>query len=169
MSMANDLQSMLSRADFYDQQWFSSSPYKSWISHFGAKPSAQVKDLIVRNSSDNLLSGGYYDDWLRSFNQGYSLYVNNFNRQQSLANQHQGQMAELAAQSVRQRQQLDQARMATNAAAASLKILSTPSSTAPTAPLTRRKPASPRATGAMSSLRIGQTAAGAGAGINIGG
>lgn len=78
---------------------------------------------------------------------------------------------DLQAQEQRQQTELAGARLATQAAAASMQTLqpSNAGTTAPTAKVTRPDNSRRRRASTGSSLRIGQTAAGAGVGINIGG
>lgn len=81
------------------------------------------------------------------------------------------QSAQLETQRQQQQQTLDQARLATQSVAASMRVLQTqPATKAPTAQTTRQRATGlPRATSGSQSLRIGNTAVAPGVGMNIGG
>jgi len=87
------------------------------------------------------------------------------------AAEQQRTVQELQAQEQRQQKELAGARLATQAAAASMRILqqNTTGNAAPTAQTTQADGQQRRRPSTRSSLQIGQTASGAGVGINIGG
>lgn len=87
------------------------------------------------------------------------------------ANNQDRQAAEIKAAEQQQQQQLAQARVATDAAIASMRVLQArPATKAPTAQATRQRNAGIQRPAARSrGLRIGATSAAPGAGLNIGG
>lgn len=166
--MKLDFDNLMSRADFYDQAWYATSPYRNWGQRFGIAPTSGIRSSIIAGKNPGV--GNYSPQWLADFNSKYDSYLGMFNRKQDQLAEQAKQLADFQAQEIQQRQALAQQELAISAAGASLRILQMPKATAPTAPTTRapRNAVQRRGT-AGSDLRIGATPAAAGVGLNIGG
>lgn len=122
----------------------------------------RIKDELQRIADERTRIFSEQQDEMRRLQQAQS---------QAVIDQEQA-TAELQAQGTRQRQSLEQARLSTQAAAASMRVLQGGSRVqGPTAQTSGRGRAvtRPRTNRASQSLRIGGTAADPGVGMNIGG